>query len=572
MVPMAPQPEWRVKPAAPRRTARLSRELDLSPLIGQLLVQRGYEDPAAAHTFLSPELKMLTPPQGLRGLERACQVLAPAVTSGTTIGVAGDYDADGVTATALMVEFLEQCGAKVVWDLPHRLEDGYGFSPQGAERLAAAGAGVLVTVDCGIGDQAGVARARELGLEVVVTDHHQLPPEGAVDACAVINPQRPDCGFSPHLAGVGVAFYLAVGLRAELRRLGWFERRLEPNLRNSLDLVALGTCADVVPLKGDNRVLVAEGIKVAAESRRPGLKALLQIANRRGPLSAADFGFALAPRINAAGRMDSPDAACELLLSKDPARVRDLAQRLESLNQQRRALEQATLEEAADMLAADAALAAAACLVLARPGWHRGVLGIVASRLLEATGRPTVLLAVEDGLAMGSGRSLPGFHLQRALAGLASDLVSFGGHELAAGLKLKTSDLPKLSAGLDAAARASLPNADQGRVLELDLEAGLAELDRRFLNGLNRLAPFGAGNPEPMLCLRGLTVERTRTVGDGHLKLWLSQNGSRAGAIAFNWNRPAPNPGDTIDLAARPQPSSYQPGTLDLVVSDMRGG
>jgi single-stranded-DNA-specific exonuclease len=568
---MATQTQWRIKPASHQQATRLAGELGLSPLIAQLLVQRGLDDPGQAETFLTPKLDQLTPPNGLRGLQRACQVLTPAITGGRTIGVAGDYDADGVTATALMVEFLERSGAKVVWDLPHRLKDGYGFSPQAAERLAAAGARVLVTVDCGVGDQAGVDRARELGLEVVVTDHHQLPPEGAVDACAVINPQRPDCGFSHHLAGVGVAFYLAVGLRIALRQAGWFNgQRPEPNLRNSLDLVALGTCADVVPLLGDNRLLVAEGLKVAGESRRLGINALLRLANRRGPLSTSDLGFALAPRLNAAGRMASPDAACELLLSNDSRRVLELARELDNLNQDRRALESDTLAQAQEMLASDPQAAKAACLVLARPGWHRGVLGIVASRLMDATNRPVVLLAVENGLAQGSGRSLPGFHLQRALADLAGELVSFGGHELAAGLKVRTDRVPLIAQGLDRAASASLPAMAGGPVLDIDLETDLSQLDDRFLHDLKRLAPFGAGHPEPTVCLRGLRVDRTKPVGDGHLKLWVSQNGARSGAIAFNWDGPAPGAGQVVDLAAKPQPSTFYPGQLDLVVTDLK--
>jgi single-stranded-DNA-specific exonuclease len=444
MVPLPPTRPWRIKPATPQAAQALARAMRLPAWAAQVLCHRGLADPDQARAFLSPQLADLPAPAGLAGLSAALKVLAPAVLEGRTIGVAGDYDADGVTATALMVDFLRQCGAGVVWDLPQRQRDGYGFSPAAARRLAAAGARVIVTVDCGISDHAGVAEAQALGLAVVISDHHQVPPGPLPAAAAVVNPQLGGGALSAHLSGVGVAFYLAAGLRAALREAGHFGDRPLPNLRQALDLVAIGTMADVSPLLEENRVLVSEGLKVVAEGRRVGLKALCQAARlgagRGGSLDARDLAFGLAPRLNAAGRLESPDQALELLLCEDPAQAAKLAQGLDRLNQARREVEADIFAEALEIIAGDPAQQRARCLVLAAPGWHRGVLGIVASRVMERTGRPAVLLGVEDGPdgpeAVGSGRSLPGFHMHRALCELSHLLSHFGGHALAAGMTL----------------------------------------------------------------------------------------------------------------------------------------
>lgn len=567
---MPPSRAWRLKEPTPGRAQRLAAELGLKPWVAQVLCHRGQAEPAQAREFLDPRLVSLPGPENLAGLGQALKVLLPALAQGQTIGIAGDYDADGVTATALMVDFLRQAGARVVWDLPHRLRDGYGFSPTAAQRLHQAGAQVVVTVDCGISDHAGVAQAQELGMAVVVTDHHQVPQGPLVPAQAVINPQQECCNFSPYLAGVGVAFYVAAGLRAGLRQAGFFEGKALPNLRNSLDLVAVGTCADVVPLLDHNRILVNEGIKVLNEGRRVGLKALCQVAGLGAGLDARDVGFALAPRLNAAGRLDSPDKALELLLCEDPLRAAGLAGQLDRLNQARRGLEGQILEQALEMVEADRALQEARCLVLAHPDWHRGVLGIVASRMVERLGKPAMLLAIENGQAVGSGRSLPGFHLQKALASLAHLLEHFGGHALAAGATLATARLEELAQGLDQAAREQLPPSGQGLPLELEAEVALSDLGPETMRCLERLAPFGPGNPEPVLACRGLEVGATSVVGENHLKLELRQGGRRLPAIGFRLAGLRPPVGSLVDVAGTPRISTYGGRHLEIVVEDLR--
>jgi len=563
------QRPWRLSPPAAQADA-LARGLGLPSWLGQVLLSRGLDDPRAAQEFLHTPLSDLPSPLGLRGLNKALEVLAPALEQGLVIGVAGDYDADGVTASALLVEFLRQAGAQVVWELPHRVTDGYGFSPTVAQRLAQAGAQMVVTVDCGTSDHEGVAAAQELGLQVVITDHHQVPPGPLVAAAAVINPQRDDCGFCSHLAGVGVAFYLAAGLRAALRQRGWFNGRPEPNLRDSLDLVAIGTCADVVPLLAHNRVLVREGLKVLGEGRRPGLKALVETARLRKPLDARDVSFGLAPRLNAAGRMDHAAPALELLLTRDPMRAGYLAGELDRINRQRQRLEQTIFAQALSMVDDSSELNQAACLVLAQEGWHRGVLGIVASRLVERFNRPALLLSVENGKAVGSGRSLEGFHLQKALASLAHLLTHYGGHSQAVGCTLPTSAVGELARGLNDLAAGALPEPGRPKPLELEAVAGIADLGAAALSALENLAPFGQGNPEPMLACMGARVDSVGVVGEKHLKLKLAQAGGAAQAIGFGLAQLAPKTGDMVDVAFIPRASSYGGRHLEMVLEDLR--
>ena len=564
-----PERPWRLARSVPQ-AAGLARDLGLPLWLGQVLWARGLEAPQPAREFLHTPLSELPRPDGLRGLSQAIDILAPAMEQGRVIGVAGDYDADGVTATALLVDFLRQAGAQVVWELPHRVEDGYGFSPAVAQRLAQAGAEVVVTVDCGISDSEGVKKAQELGMRVVVSDHHQVPPGPLVPAEAVINPQRDDCEFCPHLAGVGVAFYLAAGLRAALRERGWFKGTPGPNLRDSLDLVALGTCADVVPLLEHNRVLVREGLKVLNEGRRPGLKALVEAGRLRLPLDARDISFGLAPRINAAGRLEHAAPALELLLARDPAIARQLAGQLDSINRQRQRLEQAILAQALRKLDETPQLNQASCLVLAEEGWHRGVLGIVASRLVDRFNRPALLLSVENGRATGSGRSMEGFHMQKALARLAPILTHYGGHSQAVGLTLPTKAVDQLSREINELAADLLPESGQPKPLDLEAAASLAELDQTALDALENLAPFGHENPEPLLACFGARVEKVGVVGEKHLKLQLTQEGGRMPAIGFGLAERAPRAGELIDLAFIPRASSYGGRHLEMVIEDLR--
>ncbi len=564
-----PERPWRLAESMPQ-AEDLAREMGLPSWLGQVLFARGLDAPQAARKFLHTPLSELPPPDGLSGLSQAMDILVPAIEEGRVIGVAGDYDADGVTATALLVDFLKQAGAKVVWELPHRVADGYGFSPAVAKRLSQAGAQMVVTVDCGTSDIEGVAAAQELGMQVVVTDHHQVPPGPLVSAAAVINPQRDDCDFCSHLSGVGVAFYLAAGLRAALRERGWFNGTPGPNLRDSLDLVAVGTCADVVPLLDHNRVLVREGLKVLNEGRRPGLKALVETGRMRSPLDARDISFGLAPRLNAAGRLDHAAPALDILLTRETDRARQLAGQLDGINRQRQRLEQDILAQALRKLKEDPELSQSSCLVLADQGWHRGVLGIVASRLVDRFNRPALLLCVENGKAVGSGRSVEGFHMQKALARLAHLLTHYGGHAQAVGLTLPTNAVDQLSQEMNDLAAGSLPETGQAKPIDLEAMASIADLDHAALGALENLAPFGHGNPEPVLACFGARVDKVGVVGDKHLKLELAQEGGRVPAIGFGMAKRAPLAGELVDVAFIPRASSYGGRHLEMVIEDVR--
>ena len=506
--------------------ARLGRELGLHPLAARALAARGFADPVAVERFLAPRLEDLPDPFAMKGMELAVARIGRALASGERIACYGDYDVDGVTSTVLLARFLEASGADVVTYTPHRLREGYGLNEAAVERLAGEGVRLIVTLDCGITSVAEVEAARRLGVDVVVVDHHTVPVELPA-AAAILNPHQPGCGYpSKHLAAVGVTFNLALALRKRLREAGRYgARRPEPNLKEALDLVALGTVADVVPLLEVNRVLVHWGLGEIARSRRPGLSALKRVAGIAPgtPVTSGQVGFRLAPRLNAAGRIDDAGRGVRLLLSRDEEAALPLAEELDRENRTRQELERQMLEEAL----ADAARlveGGARGLVLFRDGWHPGVVGIVASRVAERFHRPAVLVGVSDGVGKGSGRSVDGFHLYDALAACAEHLTRFGGHRHAAGVTVAPSSL--------AAFREAFERYTGERMSEDDLVPrtrieGWAEadlLDDRGASDLSRLAPFGAGNAEPVFGVRGRPV-RARQVGAGgvHLKLTLAE-------------------------------------------------
>ena len=509
------------------RAARLAAELRLHPLAARVLDARGLGDPSAAESFLAVRLADLPDPFAMAGMDAAVARIVHAVESGERIACYGDYDVDGVTSTALLAGFLRAAGGEVTIYTPHRLVEGYGLNAGAVERLARQGVRLLVTLDCGITSVDEVRTAAGLGLDTVVVDHHTVPVELPA-AAAILNPHRPGCAYpAKELAAVGVTFALAMALRRRLRERGRFGGgRSEPNLRAALDLVALGTVADVVPLVGTNRILVRWGLEELARGRRPGLRALKRVAGiaEGAPVSAGQVAFRLAPRINAAGRLDDAGRGVRLLLEEDAARARALAEELDRENQARQEIERRMLDEAL----ADATVrvrAGARGLVLARDGWHAGVVGIVAARVAERFHRPAVLVGVgEDGTGKGSGRSIEGFHLYDALAACAGHLKAFGGHRHAAGVTVTREAVPRFREAFEAHAAARIADEDLVPRCRIDGWVAEADLTDRAAEDLDRLGPFGAGHPEPVFALRG-TPSRARTVGAGgtHLKLALGR-------------------------------------------------
>ncbi|MDI6852010.1 MAG: single-stranded-DNA-specific exonuclease RecJ [Deltaproteobacteria bacterium] len=524
---------WQVYPERPELVQEVAARHGLPRLVARLLLNRGLAEAEDILAFLAPELSRLSSPFDLPDLQKASARLARAVKNREPLIIYGDYDADGLTATCLLYQFFQELGVPCTAYVPDRLTEGYGLNVAALEALAPHGR-LLVTVDCGVSDAAEVARAGDLGLEVIVTDHHELPTELPA-ALAVVNPKRnlEDSPFA-ELAGVGVALLLALGVRAELREAGWFASHPEPNLRSYLDLVALGTAADVVPVVGENRILVRQGLHVMEETRRPGLMALKEVVgleNRH--VSFRDLVFRLAPRLNAAGRLGQARGALALLLAADMAQARTQARYLHQLNRQRQGLEEDVLRQAAALISKQG-LGNRPVLVLAQEGWHPGVLGIVAARLAEDYHKPVALVSLKDGQGRGSARSIEGFHLFEGLQACKQWLLKFGGHAAAAGFSMRADNLKALQENLEEAFYRQMGREPVRPVLKVDAAVNFPELNDAFFKHLERLRPFGPGNPEPVFTSKGIACLSSRVVGDRHLKVQLVQQDCIREAIYFN--------------------------------------
>ncbi len=568
---MRRQKRWQLHPERPEQVKELSARHGLPPLVARILLNRGLEGVEDIQAYLDPTLERLYPPFGLADLETAAIRLGRAVRQGEPLAIYGDYDADGITATCLLQQFFTGLGVPCYSYIPDRLREGYGLKVGGMQELLSKSR-LLVTVDCGINDFQEVAWAGSQGLEVIITDHHEVSPE-LPPALAVVNPKRggPDYPFRD-LAGVGVALLLALGVRAELRAEGWFRGHKEPNLRPSLDLVALGTAADVVPLLGENRILVRQGLKVLEESRRPGLVALKEVLRMAGkPISFRDLVFRLAPRINAAGRLGQARCALELLLCEDLAQARLQANYLHQLNRQRQALEEVVLEEA-DALVRREKLQQRAVMVLAQEGWHLGVLGIVAARLAEEYHRPVALVSLKNGSGRGSARSVEGFHLFQGLQACREVLSRYGGHAAAAGFEVAAENLAPLQEKLEQAF-AEQVGADSclHPTLKVDAQVELAELNREFFGHLEQLRPFGPGNPAPVFVCREVECLGSRVVAERHLKVQLHHRNCVMEAIAFGQAAHHPLTGKQ-EVAFSARLSHYQGRSLpELLLLDWGG-
>jgi len=522
-------PRWVIEPPPDARlVAELATALELPPVLAALLIQRGFGDARAARTFLRPDLEGLPDPLSLTGMAAAVETIAAAVRAGQTILVHGDYDVDGQCATTLLTRTLRQAGAVVEPFVPHRMRDGYDFGAAGLARAQAVGATVILTCDCGITAVDPVGQANAAGMRVVVTDHH-LPGERLPPAAAVVDPQQPgDTSGLGMLCGTGIAFMLARALVPALGLPAAYPMHL-------LDLVALGTVADVVPLTGPNRALVRHGLRLLTRTRWTGVQALLETSGLAGKdLRSGQVGFILAPRLNAAGRLGDAMDGVRLLLSDDPAEARALADRLERMNTERQALDQRILEEALQQAEREASVDQHAALVLVGDGWHPGVVGIVASRVVERWGRPAFLIGLDGELGRGSGRSISRFDLHAALLACGDLLERYGGHRMAAGLTIRRDRVPAFRERFRAVAAETLTPADLGPEQRVDLEIGLDGATEDLERLVRHLEPCGMGNPAPVFGVRGASFAEWQTVGQGHLKGNLRQGGQRLSAIGFN--------------------------------------
>jgi single-stranded-DNA-specific exonuclease len=525
---------WVLREADPGHVEKLKRDCSVPPLIARLLVSRGISDPEEAARFLSSTLSSLHDPFLMLGMTKAVARLARALRNGERVCVYGDYDVDGVSSVALMMSFFRDIGLDCFYYIPNRLEEGYGLNSEGIQHAADRKADVIVSVDCGITAIEEAKLCASLGRDLIITDHH-TPGDQVPEAFAVLNPLQAECPFPcKFLAGVGVAFNLVMALRGKLREEGLFSGREEPNLREYLDFVALGTVADIVPLLDENRVFVKYGLRELTNSSRVGVQALKKVSGINGEVDCSAVGFRLAPRLNAVGRLEDATVGVELLLCSDPVRAGAMAAELDESNAARQALEQAMLRDVLDRMKAIPAFRKKKSIVLASEDWHPGVIGIVASRIVDIYHRPTILIAFQDGNGRGSGRSIPGFHLHDALKACSEHLLKFGGHKYAAGLSIEESTLEAFVEQFDQVAEGVLSPEDLRPQLMIDSVLAPKEVTLKTAELVASLGPFGMGNPAPVFTVRGAKVTDRRVVKEKHLKLKLDCRGARFDAIGFN--------------------------------------
>ncbi len=516
-VVLARQPGAAAKQAL---VAELARALGLHPIVAKVLVNRGCRSLEEARTFLEPTLDRLHDPMLMLGMEQALERILRAIRAREEILVHGDYDVDGVGATALLRTMLERLGARVRTYIPHRLEEGYGLSLRCVREAAGQGVSLLITVDCGVRDEEQIAEALRLGMAVVVTDHH-LPGDHLPPAHAVLCPKWHQCRYPfQDLAGVGVVYKLAQALSLAAGA---------GDLRDSkefLDLVALGTVADSVPLLDENRILVTEGLAALGETARPGLRALMDLADVEPPVTTRDIGFRLGPRLNAAGRLEHAQTALDLLLCADAASARDLAAKLHAANNARRHHQERVLREAWFQCENERDLEREKVVTLWGAGWHEGVIGVVAARVSERTGRPAVLISIRGDAARGSARSIGNFDIVAALSHCDDLLRQYGGHAMAAGLQLNPLHLEQLRERLNAVADKTLTPADLRPSLTVDAELSPSEVTMELAEQLQRLGPFGEANPEPLFCSGPLFIRDMRRMGSDrtHLAFQAAEN------------------------------------------------
>ena len=533
---------WKIYNQNPKLQSELSDALAVHPIIAQLLINREITDVREAKDFLSADLSTLHDPFLLKNMDAAVARLRQAQTENQKVLIAGDYDVDGVTSAVLLNNVFKEIGLNVAHYIPHRMTDGYGLNEKVAEVAKNEGAGLVVSIDCGITAHREVERINEQGIDVIIIDHHE-PDEGRLPAAAaIINPKQKDCPYPfKHLASVG----LVVKLTQALLGADFGD--------HVLDLAAIGTVADVVPLRGENRALVKSGLPKITATQNKGLMALLELTKIKDKeLTPFHIGFILGPRINAAGRMDSARASLDLFLSNDPNEAYDLAKALDRHNVQRQAIQKNIIDEALALVEQETNFKDQKVIVLEKEGWHRGVLGIVASRLTDKYYRPAIVISVDKGIGTASARSIDGFHLHEALTSCAQYLEVFGGHAGAAGLTIKESNIDPFRKLINDVAHKTMEMKKLVPTLMIDCEISLPNITLELADIVNAMAPFGEGNPTPIFCSRGVTVKsRPMLLGKNTLKFWVSDQNYSVSAVGFGMGEFSGiiKAGDRIDLA-----------------------
>lgn len=541
---------WSIKKENPKLREKLSKILQVSPITAQILINRGIENEAEASLFLNSTLFDLPSPYLMKGMDKAVERIKKALDNREKIAIYGDYDVDGVTSTALFYTFMKGLGADIAYYNPDRMKEGYGVNAEAVRKLAGDGVTLIISGDCGITAVKEVEEARSLGVDFIVTDHHK-PPEELPNAVSILNPQLSDCKYpGKGITGVGVVFNLVIALRRALREDGFFGKE-EPNLAEYLDLVALGTVADCAPLMDVNRIFVREGIKRMENPKRIGILALKEASSINGGITSYDLGFKLGPRINASGRLSSAAKAVELFISEDIEDAREIAKALSKENSNRQNMEGEILKQALAQVESGEGVLRENSIVLASRGWHPGIIGIVASRIVERYERPVIMIAVDEGgTGKGSGRSVKGVNIYAALSECRDLLLQFGGHEQAAGLSIREDSIEKLRDLFERAI--SDLGADYTATLDIDCAVSLEEVTETLISELGQLEPYGIGNPEPVLLAESVEVVSKRVFKDKHIGLKVRQGGKPIDAVWFNAGEGA-DIADRIDLVFTPE-------------------
>ncbi len=549
---------WEISPPNPTLQETFSRELEISPITAQVLANRGINQIDQAHQFLHPSLSHLHSPFLMKDMDKAVNRVIQALLRREEVLIYGDYDADGITATAILILFLQALQFPSRYYIPHRVREGYGLHCDTIMQFAQQGVKLIITVDCGISDMDAVKKAQEMGVDVIITDHHEVPDE-IPPAYAVLNPKQEDCSFPfKSLAGVGVAFNLIIALRAKLREQGQWKDGEAPNLRRYLDLVAMGTVADLVPLQDENRIFVRFGLEELTKDNRLGTRVLKEVCGlKEGIITSGNIGFQLAPRINAAGRLGEAQKAVELLVTQELKRAEGIARELNLENSRRQQLEEDILMEIMGWIEGDDRLLQRSSLVFSSQSWHPGVIGIVASRLVEHYYRPTILISLDEDRGKGSGRSIEGFDLYEGVNRCSPMLSSFGGHRYAVGLTIEREKIETFKSRFEELVSQCCKPSDFIPRIRIDSEVALPIIERELIEQLSLLAPFGVSNPKPVFCSRELRVMDSKIVGEDNLKLRVEED-LIYDAIGFHMGHLHPLESKRAKIAFVPQINEWQ--------------
>ncbi len=530
-----PTTRWHLREGNKNTQDIFIKELGLSPIISRILMSREIVTIDSAKRFLSPSLNDLHNPFLMQDMNKAVDRLIRAIYQQEKIVIYGDYDADGITSVVVLLHFIRQIYNNVTYYIPDRIAEGYGLHRAAVERLRSEGIGLIVTVDCGISDHEAIAYAHNIGIDTIILDHHELS-DTLPEAVAVVNPNRTDCRFPfKNLAAVGIVFNFLIALRSTLRREGFWKNNIYPNLKEYLDLVALGTIGDIAPLVDENRIFAKIGLDLMTEDRRMGISALKMVSGlEHQVIDAGKASYCLIPRINAAGRIASSKVAVELLLAEKREQADELARKLDGFNRKRQAMEKTIFNDLIGQIGNQFEHGKIGPLVFASPNWHPGVIGIVASRMVDRFGRPAILISLKDGIGKGSGRSVADFNIYQGLKRCESLLISYGGHRYAAGISIREEDIDKFSALLKEIVYENSPETDFTVCTTIDAQCNLTDVNQELLSQFDQLAPFGSRNPEPVLCVRNVVVASPSIVGNNHLKMRVSSDGVSRNSIWFS--------------------------------------